>query len=628
MNLKFRHKILLSACGVVVLAFALFTLYNDYLQRSTIRQNLESSVQQAGALTASSVQNWMSGRILVLENLAEDIAEQGAGSNLAGLIGQPSYTRNFLFTYLGQTNGVFTQRPDEKMPDTYDPRQRPWYSAAVSASQTLLTPPYQSAVGGLVVTIATPVKAKADGQLLGVIGGDLSLDTLVEIINSVDFGGIGHAFLADRDGQVIVSPDKTQVMKNLKDIYPAANLRVEPGMQDVVLDGQERLISFAPINGLPSAKWYIGLSIDKDKAYAALSQFRTSAIIAMLVAVAAIAGLLGLLIPVLMRPLTIMGRAMRDIAEGEGDLTRRLTVQNQDEFGELATSFNRFVERIHASISEVSSATRLVHDLSEKVVSASNASISGSEEQSMRTNSVAAAINQLGAATQEIARNAADASQHASGASDQAHDGRQVVDDAITAMTALSLKISESCEQIEILNTSTDDIGKILDVIKGISQQTNLLALNAAIEAARAGEAGRGFAVVADEVRNLAHRTQESAEEIHRMITSLQVGSREAVHTMNASQVSSEQTVQVANKAGERLASVTQRIGEIDGMNQSVATATEEQTAVVESLNLDITQINTLNQQGVQNLNETLQHCDALSQQAGRLKQLVGSFRI
>lgn len=628
MNLKFRHKILLSACGVVVLAFALFTLYNDYLQRSTIRQNIESSVQQSGALTASSVQNWMSGRILVLENLAQDIGQQGAGANLAGLVDQPSYTRNFLFTYLGQANGVFTQRPDTQMPAGYDPRQRPWYGAAASAGQTVLTAPYQGAVGGLMVTIATPVKAKADGQLIGVVGGDLTLDTLVEIINSVDFGGIGHAFLADRDGQVIVSPDKSQLMKNLKDIYPASNLRVESGMQDVTLNGEERLISFAPVTGLPSAQWYIGLSIDKDKAFAALSQFRTSAIIAMLIAVAAIAGLLGLLIPVLMRPLTTMGRAMRDIAEGEGDLTRRLDVQNKDEFGELASSFNRFVERIHASISEVSSATRLVHDLSEKVVSASNASITGSEEQSMRTNSVAAAINQLGAATQEIARNAADASQHASGASEQAHDGRQVVDDAINAMTALSLKISESCEQIETLNASTDDIGKILDVIKGISQQTNLLALNAAIEAARAGEAGRGFAVVADEVRNLAHRTQESAEEIHRMITSLQVGSREAVHTMNASQVSSEQTVQVANQAGERLASVTQRIGEIDGMNQSVATATEEQTAVVESLNLDITQINALNQQGVQNLNETLVHCDALSQQAGRLKQLVGSFRI
>ncbi|MCE0967899.1 methyl-accepting chemotaxis protein McpA [Pseudomonas sp. NMI4491_12] len=628
MNLKFRHKILLSACGVVVLAFALFTLYNDYLQRNTIRQNIEASVQQSGALTASSVQNWMSGRILVLENLAQDIGQQGTGETLAGLIEQPSYTRNFLFTYLGQANGVFTQRPDTQMPAGYDPRQRPWYGAAASAGQTVLTAPYQGAVGGLMVTIATPVKRKGNGELMGVVGGDVTLDTLVEIINSVDFGGIGHAFLADANGQVIVSPDKDQVMKNLKDIYPGSNLRVAAGMQDVILNGQDRIISFAPVVGLPSAQWYIGLSIDKDKAYAALSQFRTSAIIAMLIAVAAIAGLLGLLIPVLMRPLTTMGRAMRDIAEGEGDLTRRLTVQNKDEFGELATSFNRFVERIHASISEVSSATRLVHDLSEKVVSASNASISGSEEQSMRTNSVAAAINELGAATQEIARNAADASQHASGASEQAHGGRAVVEEAISAMTALSQRISESCAQIETLNASTDEIGKILDVIKGISQQTNLLALNAAIEAARAGEAGRGFAVVADEVRNLAHRTQESAEEIHRMITSLQVGSREAVHTMNTSQVSSEQTVQVANQAGERLASVTQRIGEIDGMNQSVATATEEQTAVVESLNLDITQINALNQQGVENLNETLLHCDQLAQQAGRLKQLVGSFRI
>ncbi len=628
MNLKFRHKILLSACAVVVLAFALFTLYNDYLQRNTIAQNIESSVQQSGALTASSVQNWMSGRILVLENLAQDIAEQGASDNLAGLIEQPSYTSNFLFTYLGQATGAFTQRPNAQMPAGYDPRQRPWYGAAVSAGQTVLTAPYQGAVGGLMVTIATPVKRKGNGELMGVVGGDLTLDTLVQIINSVDFGGIGHAFLVDSEGQVIVSPDKDQAMKNLKDIYPGSGLRVTTGMQDVTLNGQQRLISFAPVSGLPSAKWYIGLSIDKDKAYAALGQFRTSAVIAMIIAVAAIAGLLGLLIPVLMRPLTTMGRAMRDIAEGEGDLTRRLTVQHKDEFGELATSFNRFVERIHASMSEVSSATRLVHDLSEKVVNASNASIIGSEEQSMRTNSVAAAINQLGAATQEIARNAADASQHASGASEQAHGGREVVEEAINAMTALSQRISESCEQIEALNASTDDIGKILDVIKGISQQTNLLALNAAIEAARAGEAGRGFAVVADEVRNLAHRTQESAEEIHRMITSLQVGSREAVHTMNTSQVSSEQTVQVANQAGERLASVTQRIGEIDGMNQSVATATEEQTAVVESLNLDITQINALNQQGVENLNETLRHCDALAQQAGRLKQLVGSFRI
>ncbi|WP_407681560.1 methyl-accepting chemotaxis protein [Pseudomonas mangiferae] len=254
--------------------------------------------------------------------------------------------------------------------------------------------------------------------------------------------------------------------------------------------------------------------------------------------------------------------------------------------------------------------------------------MSNSDEQAQRTNSVAAAINELGAAAQEIARNAADASNQASEARVQSEDGRQVVERTIRAMSELSAKISDSCANIETLNSKTVNIGQILEVIKSISQQTNLLALNAAIEAARAGEAGRGFAVVADEVRNLAHRTQESAQEIQKMIEELQVGAREAVNTMTESQRYSEESVEIANQAGERLSSVTHRIGEIDGMNQSVATATEEQTSVIETLNMDITEINTLNQEGVENLHATLRACADLEQQATRLKVLVDSFRI
>jgi methyl-accepting chemotaxis protein len=251
-----------------------------------------------------------------------------------------------------------------------------------------------------------------------------------------------------------------------------------------------------------------------------------------------------------------------------------------------------------------------------------------SDQQSSRTSSVAAAINQLGAAAQEIAQNAALASQHSSEASQLASEGQGVVTQTIKAMNQLSDKISESCVNIETLNAKTANIGQILEVISGISQQTNLLALNAAIEAARAGEAGRGFAVVADEVRNLAHRTQDSAQQVQGMIEELQVGARESVSTMSDSQRHSQDSVEIANLAGERLNSVTQRIGEIDGMNQSVATATEEQTAVVESINVDITEINTLNQEGVENLQATLRACSDLEQQASRLKQLVGSFRI
>ena len=626
MALKFRHKILLAASTIVVLAFVLFTLYNDYLQRSTITKNLENSVTQAGELTATGIQSWLSGRILVLENLAQNVAHQGTKTDLSGLVSQSSLTSTFQFTYIGDSDGVFTQRPNVDMPAGYDPRKRPWYTSTVAADKTILSAPYLASVGGLVVTVASPIKV--NGTLTGVAGGDLSLDTLVKIVNSVEFGGLGHAFLVSGDGQVIVSPDKDQVLKNLKDIYPGQTLSLDKKLREVTLNGQQRLLSFAPISGLPGADWSIGLSIDNDKAYAALTEFRTSALIAMVIAVLVIALLLSLLISALMRPLTTMGRAMQDIAQGEGDLTRRLSIQGNDEFAELGASFNQFVERVHATIKEVASATHLVHDLSQRVEQSSNSSILGFDEQSARTNSVAAAINELGAATQEIARNASDASSHASKAREQAEDSRVVVDKTIQSMTSLSTKISDSCTQIQALNTSTDNIGHILDVIKSISQQTNLLALNAAIEAARAGDAGRGFAVVADEVRNLAHRTQESADEVHKMIVALQLGSHEAVENMNASQASSLDSVEVANQAGSRLISVTQRIGEIDGMNQSVAAATEEQTAVVETLNVDINQINMLNQQGVANLNDTLTDCAALSQQAGRLKHLVQSFKI
>jgi methyl-accepting chemotaxis protein len=195
-------------------------------------------------------------------------------------------------------------------------------------------------------------------------------------------------------------------------------------------------------------------------------------------------------------------------------------------------------------------------------------------------------------------------------------------------ISAISTSLNEFSTLVSALNERSSNIKSVVGLIQQISSQTNLLALNAAIEAARAGEAGRGFAVVADEVRNLAHRTQESAQQVQKMIEELQVGARESVSTMGESQRHSLESVDIANLAGERLNSVTQRIGEIDGMNQSVATATEEQTSVVESINMDITEINTLNQEGVENLQSTLRACADLEQQAARLKQLVGSFRI
>ncbi|UZE22641.1 methyl-accepting chemotaxis protein [Pseudomonas sp. B21-056] len=626
-NLRFSHKILIAAALIVMAAFASFTAYNDYLQRNAIRDDLDSYLHEMSDVTASNIQTWLSGRILLIENLAQNIAATPDQASVTRLLEQKALTATFMASYLGDAKGSFTIRPDAKMPDGFDPRVRPWYKGAESSGTATLTEPYiDAASGGLIISIASA--SRNGGQSVGVVGGDLSLQTIIDNLKTVDFDGMGYAYLVSADGKILVHPDKALVMKTLNDAYPQNTPKISDQISEVEVNGHTRIVTFTPIKGLPSVNWYVGVSVDKDQAYSMLSNFRTSAVIATIIAVVFIIALLSMLIRLLIQPLHVMTRAMEDIADGEGDLTKRLTIQNQDEFGILGTAFNRFVERIHGSIREVSSATEHVNEVALRVVSASNSSMVNSDEQSSRTNSVAAAINQLGAAAQEIARNAAQASHQASDARGLAQDGQQVVERSIAAMSRLSDLLSTSSNNIESLNSKTVNIGQILEVITSISQQTNLLALNAAIEAARAGEAGRGFAVVADEVRNLAHRTQESAQQVQTMIEELQVGARASVTTMSDSQRHSQESVEIANQAGERLNSVTQRIGEIDGMNQSVATATEEQTAVVESINVDITEINTLNQEGVENLQSTLRACSDLERQAARLKQLVGSFRI
>ncbi|MBW0235087.1 chemotaxis protein [Pseudomonas sp. D1HM] len=626
-NLRFSHKILLAASLIVIAAFSLFTLYNDYLQRNAIRDDLESYLHEMGSVTANNIQTWLGGRILLVENLAQSIAIVPEPAQVASLLEQKALSSTFMGVYLGDSQGRFTMRPDIQMPEGFDPRTRPWYKDALNNDTASLTEPYIDAVTGqMIISIGTAVK-KA-GQTLGVVGADLSLKTITDTINALNFDGMGYAFLVRQDGKILVHPDNALVMKNLKDIYPQDTPPISTDISEIQVNGQTRIVTFAPVKGLGSVNWFIGLSIDKEQAFAMLTTFRTSAIIATAIAVVLIIALLGLLIRLLMQPLHVMTRAMQNIAEGEGDLTRRLSVESRDEFGILGSAFNQFVERIHTSIGEVASATEQVNEVALRVVSASNSSMLNSDEQASRTNSVAAAINELGAAAQEIARNAAQASHQASDARGLAEDGQQVVEHSIHSMQQLSHMLSTSSSHIEALNDKTVNIGQILEVITSISRQTNLLALNAAIEAARAGEAGRGFAVVADEVRNLAHRTQESAQQVQTMIEELQVSARNSVSTMEESQRHSQDSVEIANRAGERLIGVTARIGEIDGMNQSVATATEEQTSVVESINMDITEINTLNQEGVENLQSTLRACSDLEQQAARLKQLVGSFRI
>ncbi|MDR6678188.1 methyl-accepting chemotaxis protein [Pseudomonas oryzihabitans] len=627
-QLKFSHKILLATALVMAVVLAAFASFNAYLQRQAIDQTLQQTLTETGRITATNVSYWLETRIKVADALVQTILTDTPSGNFDKLPEQKIYTEVFSTLYLAQPDGTFIARNGSPVPAGYDPRKRPWYTEAVAAGGLTLSSPYIFASNGkLGLTISAPLLR--NGQLGGVVACYLYLSTLTEMISALDAGGLGEAFLVDANGKVLVSSHPEQVLKSLKDVFPDNTPTLAPGFQTVRVGGSDRLVSFTPVEGLPvAAKWYLGLSIDEAKAYAPVTQARNLAIVATVVAVIVMVLLLGLLIRGLLRPLRDLGRAMEDIAQGEGDLTRRLPVETRDEFGLLAQAFNQFVARIHTSIRDVAQSTGQLNQGTRRVLEASQSSMQQSDVQSQRTTSVAAAINEMGAATQEIARNAAHASGEARSARQQGEEGRRVLDEAMTAMQALSAKIGTSCEHIEALNGKTANIGQILDVIRGISEQTNLLALNAAIEAARAGEAGRGFAVVADEVRSLASRTQSSAQQIQQMIEELQNGSRDAVALMQESQRQSTHSMQVAQQAGSSLGSVTERIGEIDGQNQSVATATEEQTSVVETLNQDISEINLLNQQGVDNLQATLAACTALEAEADRLQKLVGGFRI
>ncbi|VVO65031.1 Methyl-accepting chemotaxis protein McpU [Pseudomonas fluorescens] len=517
-----------------------------------------------------------------------------------------------------------------------------FYTCARDTRQACVLEPYFDEASGsrkLVTSVAFPLLE--NGKVIAVVGLDINLAALQKNSEASAlelFDGHGQISIVSPRG--VISADSQNVSRLGQPMDNAEVMEaLRQGQPKVFVDSKQIKV-LEPLPPIAdAAPWGVLVGVPQEVLLAPVTTLKkeldaqgvqSTALELLLGGGSALLGLLliGYTARRITRPLQVLTRVMEDISLGEGDLTRRLHVQSRDEIGQLATAFNRFVERIHQSMREVSSAALGVNEGARRVLEASNSSLSNFDDQYSRTNSVAAAINQLGAAAQEIAHNASDASHQASAARQQAEDGRQVVQRTIEVMNELSGKISASCANIEVLNDKTVNIGQILEVIKGISQQTNLLALNAAIEAARAGEAGRGFAVVADEVRSLAGRTQASALEIQQMIEELQVGARDSVTTMTESQQHSEESVTIANLAGTRLGSVTQRIGEIDNVNQSVAAATEEQTAVVEALNVDITRINTLNQQGVENLQATLRACTELEQQAGRLNQLVGSFRI
>ncbi len=619
-NLSLKQKILLSVVIALSLVILLLSWQSYSSQKSLLLQGSQEQLQRLGTQQAERVSDWLAARRDVIQALGNK-----AGAEPLNALQQAQVSGRFQLTYFGESSGKMNDSDPSINRDGYDPRSRGWYQEAMSKGGLIVTKPYLDvAYNIMVVTLAQPVSG-------GVVGGDLSIASLVEDVTKMQLPADGFAIMMHKDGTIIAYKDAAKAMKPASEIdndLTNALIEQSKSSKDLVPayfdnEGRDKLLWAADI---PDTDWELVLVLDKAALEAPLSSLLMTQLgMALLVLVGSILAI-SWLVSMLLGPLTKVSLALARIADGNGDLTQRIKIDANDEVGQLANSFNRFVGSQHQLIGNIRQLANELNADAERSLVTNQAAVDELQRQQQEVTMVATAVTEMASATMEIAGNAENTAAAAQQSAQSSEQGKMLVNKTRQSINGLAEEVGQATEVIGELSRHAQAITSILSTIQGIAEQTNLLALNAAIEAARAGEQGRGFAVVADEVRVLSRRTQDSTQQIQSTIETLQQTTARAVSLMQTSQGLADNSVQDADQAVRALEEITSAISLISDMAGQIATAAEEQTQVTGEITQNTTAIKDVSDEITASAMRDLDQAHSLKGRAADLNQQVSTF--
>ncbi|MBA1213441.1 methyl-accepting chemotaxis protein [Pseudomonas psychrotolerans] len=615
----------MSATAAVLVVGVGLTTINFFNTRTALEASTVEQLKTVSFVFNGGVRQWLDGKAAALRALAADTQDVQLPAGLNQVKNSGAFDNVFYARGDGsQVNANGVQLP----PDNNDPRKWLWYQQAQQNPGKVFfsIPTVAAATKQNVLSLGWALQSA--GKTTAILGADVSISDILDQLKRVQLPGAGSAVLVNGQNIVLGHEDAALLAKPITELYPQLTadtlqrLAQAPGERYVETSAGQRLYA-APMNRDGET---LVMIVDSGVLLAPLQRQLWISLAILAVVLGGSLLLINLLCSYLLRPLGVVSTGLQVIADGQGDLTRRIAVQSTDEVGGLAGHFNQFVASLHGLIGGVRQHAQSVDVESQKVLQRSAAATQELGRLQQEITLVATAVTEMSSATQEIARNAEQTAEAIRQSSDSTAQGLTLVQTSKESINSLAREVDDATRVIGELDHHSQAIAKVLDSIQSIAEQTNLLALNAAIEAARAGEHGRGFAVVADEVRTLSQRTQASTREINETIGTLQQMTRQAVQRMDSSMAIAERSVADVERASSALEEIAQSAGVISEMSLQIATAAEEQTSVTEEITRNVITIKGLGDTLASGAEDSERQSRSLQHHAADLNRDVARF--